>query len=166
MAGVLVCGAIALALTLGLSAHSANAPGFSAAEGWNTTSTGIDPAPPQAPVFVASNVPIDPQDDVGSIDGTTVNGLSGDGVVTVVTLFPRNPDGSGYPPRSLPLQLSDATLEDGFEGVSTSIADESQQASVGNSDLDVMAFFGTTPPTQAQLATAQTELDRLVIPTS
>lgn len=143
------------------------APGFSPAEGWNTVSTGI-PALPQAPTAIASNVPLDsqPGEGVGTFPGDTINGLSGDGVVIVVTLYNRGGNDSGFPPRSLPLQLSDATLQNGFEGVSPSIADERLEAGVGNWDLDVMTFFGTNPPTQAQLAAAQEELNRLVIPSS
>jgi hypothetical protein len=103
-------------------------------------------------------------DDLGDL--ATANGLSGDGVVISVWLYPRGAGDSGYPARSLPLQLSGATLSNGFEGVSEDIANERLVARVGDWDAEVHAWFGTNPPTQAQLRAAQEELNRLVIPTS
>ena len=139
------------------------APGFSPAKGWNTVSTGI-PAPPQAPTAIASNVPFAPQaGGLGNFPSKTINGLGKNGIVIVVTLYPHE-SSSSFPPRMLPLQLSDATLSQGFEGISPRIANDRLLANVGNWDIDAMAFFGTAYPNDAQIATAQAELDRLVIP--
>jgi hypothetical protein len=172
MAGVVALTALGLAgwrvgVPGSASASAAGiAPAFSPAEGWNTLSTGSDPAPPQAPSAIAANVPIAPSDAEDVNGFATANGLSGDGVVIVAWLYDRNDDDTGYPARLLPLQLSDATLSDGFEGVSSSIGDETLIAGVGDWDIELHAFFGTNPPTQAELAAAQQELDRSVIPTS
>jgi hypothetical protein len=146
-----------------------DAPGFAAAKGWNTLSTGIT-SPPQAPTAIAANVPFATQaGGAGNLPTNTVNALPADGIVLYVVLYPRGERSeldAEFPKRSLPLQLVDGKLEQGFEGISPRIGDYRLEAAIGNWNLDVQAFFGVAHPEARLLKAAQTELDRLIVPAS
>lgn len=100
------------------------------------------------------------------LPANTVNHLPRSGIVLFVTLYPRGKKAldAEFPPRTLPLRLSDAKLQHGFEGISPAIADYRLKAGVGRWDIDVEAFFGSHAPSSDLLASAQAELDRLIVP--
>jgi hypothetical protein len=96
-----------------------------------------------------------------------MRGLPPEGIVIVVVLFlpteaTPNPV---FPPRELPLQLSDFEVRPAWEGqVAPNVPEYRLVAAVGGRDVDVAIFFGTQDPPPEVLRAAQEELDRLVIP--
>ena len=92
-------------------------PGFLPAEGWDVFQTGTT-EPPQAPTATASNVPLDPRDEIGGLPHPTLESLGSDGIVIFATFYPAgesvNVDRQ-FPGRLLPLSLTD-TKPGGIEG--------------------------------------------------
>ena len=62
-------------------------PGFLPAEGWDVFQTGTT-EPPQAPTATASNVPLDPRDEIGGLPHPTLESLGSDGIVIFATFYP------------------------------------------------------------------------------
>ena len=142
------------------------APGFVPAEGWNAVSTGLT-KPPQAPTAIAADVAFAAESGgVGNLPTNTINHLTNDGVVLFVSLYPRGRHAldAEYPPRQLPLRLSDARLQHGFEGIVPTVALYELKAAVARWNVDVQAFFGASQPSSDVRMHAQTELDRLILP--
>ena len=75
--------------------------------------------------------------------------------------------GPNFPPRQLPLQLSDATVQRGWEGQpNQNVPLYRLDAAANGYILSVYAFFGTQHPSAALMQSAQQELDRLQVPTT
>jgi hypothetical protein len=145
---------------------SGSAPGFIPAEGWNAVSTGLT-KPPQASTAIAVDVAFAAESGgVGNLPTNTINHLTNDGVVLFVSLYPRGKHAldAEYPPRKLPLRLSEARLQHGFEGIVPTVALYELKAAVGRWNVDVQAFFGPSHPSSDVLVHAQAELDRLILP--
>jgi hypothetical protein len=161
-------------------AHTWKPPTFEPAGGWSTVSTGPVPVGSEGlSVTWASNVPFHAQDlrdsaQVGQLVFTpreTMRALPPDGVVLVTDLplpdkLPATP-GPNFPERELPLQLSDAEVQQQWEGqVAPNVPFYWLQGVVNDQYVEVRVFFGTQDPSPETLRAAQEELDRLLVPES
>ena len=98
------------------SSSAGDAPGFLPAPGWTEVSTGTVPIS-DGPTVIAANVPIASEGGyVGTFPTHTLAKLPADGIVFYVVIGRGSDGGSNFPPRQLPLQLSDATVQRGWEG--------------------------------------------------
>jgi hypothetical protein len=71
-----------------------------------------------------------------------------------------------FPHGRLPLRLSTFKVEHGWEGQPARNIEQRMRAiSVAGWNLDVRVFFATQRPSKKLVAQAQTELDRLLLPT-
>jgi hypothetical protein len=151
------------------SASSAvgDAPGFLPASGWTTVATGTVPMK-NGPTVIAANVPIASEGGfVGTFPTHTLAKLPADGIVFYVVIGSGSDGGSNFPTRQLPLQLSDATVQQGWEGQpNTNVPLYRIDAAANGYILSVYAFFGTQHPSQKLLRSAQQELDRLQVPSA
>src|SRR5205823_11692194 len=98
--------------------------------------------------------------------GETVKALPPDGVVAIAS---EGPAGTGpnpnFPPRPLPLQVSDADVRLSWEGqIAPNVPEYVLWRQVDGWNLDVRLYFGTLHPDPATLAAAQEELNRLSLP--
>jgi len=142
------------------TADSADTTGelrFAPASGWNQVAGG-DAA-------ITATVPIHDQPGVAHAD-ETVQDLPPTGIViTAAVSVPAPSNGAGFPERTLPLDLADADVRHSFEGQpNTAVPEYLMWQRVNGFVLDVRVFFGSQEPTAALLAEAQTELDRLAVP--
>jgi hypothetical protein len=84
-------------------------------------------SPPQAPTAIAANVAFATESGgAGNLPTQPINGLGRDGIVFFVSLYPRGEKAEldrDFLERRQRLQLSDAALEHGFEGIQQRIAD-------------------------------------------
>ena len=140
-------------------------PGFLPAEGWDVFQTGTT-EPPQAPTATASNVPLDPRDEIGGLPHPTLESLGSDGIVIFATFYPagesENVDRQ-FPDRLLPLSLTD-TKPGGIEGQPDNVASSRLLARVGSYNVDLIVFFGAAEPSASSLDLANEELALLVVP--
>ena len=149
------------------SSSAGDAPGFLPAPGWTEISTGTIPLS-DGPVAIAANVPVVPETDggyVGVFPTHTLTKLPADGIVFYVVIGRGSDGGPNFPPRHLPLQLSDATVQRGWEGQpNPNVPLYRVDGAVNGYILSVYAFFGTQHPSAALMQSAQQELDRLQVP--
>jgi hypothetical protein len=178
---------IAVALVLGIgigalvtpSGHAAKGPvglGFLPAPGWTAFQTGGEASIIYQTVAVASNVPLDPEDQVAGaanasgLPYTTLVNLPSSGIV-IVAMFTRRDRSSPYrdrlfPARKLPLRLSDGTAfiqNRASVRIDDPLGQIQVRASVAGHDVEVDVHFGTAHPSRALLAAAQRQVDRLVV---
>ena len=140
-------------------------PGFLPAPGWDLFQTGTT-QPPQAPTATASNVPLDPADEVGGLPHPTLERLGPEGIVVFATFYTSGESDAvdrQFPERSLPLQLTDAE-PGGIEGQPDDVSAGRLLASVGGYNIDLIIFFGAADPSPSTLKLANEELGRLVVP--
>lgn len=127
----------------------------------------------------AGNVAFDPTDlATDSVDGTlrnwtlpeaTIRALPADGVVIVAEMAPTFVYRccGHFRPGTLPLRLAYADVQLMWEGqIASNVPLYLIEVQVLGRDVDVRGFFGSLHPSEATLAAAQDELDRLVIPSA
>jgi len=138
--------------------------GFARAAGWYTDGTGIHPPEPQVPIVRAATVPL--SDERGSVPWGTVERLTPDGIVIVVSAWRPYGEGlDGFPPRDLPLQLADASVQTGWEGQPNPDAPRYViMAAVNGYWVEADVIFGTQHPGDDAAGQAQKELARLRLP--
>ncbi len=163
-------GAFFLGSTFPLTSASSSvgdAPGFLPTSGWTEVSTGTVPLS-DGPTVIAANVPIASEGGfVGTFPTHTLAKLPADGIVFYVVIGRGSDGGSNFPPRQLPLQLSDATVQRGWEGQpNNNVPLYRIDGAVNGYSFSVYAFFGTQHPSAALMQSAQQELDRLQAPTA
>ena len=152
------------------SGASGDAPGFLPAPGWTEVSTGTvpltgGPAGP-GPTVIAVNGRLSQEDGpVGTFPTQTLSTLPPDGIVFYVVIGSASDGGPNFPPRALPLQLSDATVLPSWEGMpSPNVLLYRIDAAANGYILSAYVFFGTQNPSPQLIRTAQEELDRLQVP--
>jgi hypothetical protein len=172
VAGLIAVGAFFLGSTFHVTSASSaagDAPGFQPASGWTEIDTGTVPIG-DGPVAIAANVPIASESEngyVGVFPTHTLAKLPTNGIVFYVVIGSGKDGGPSFPPRQLPLQLSDATVQAGWEGQPNNNVPLYRIDGAANGYIfSVYAFFGTQHPSAAQLALAQDELNRLQVPSS
>jgi hypothetical protein len=149
------------------SSADGDAPGFLPASGWTEVATGTVPIR-DGPTVIAANVPIASEGGyVGTFPTHTLAKLPADGIVFYVVIGSGSDGGPNFPPRPLPLQLSDATVVPHWEGQpNNNVPLYRIDAAANGYILSVYAFFGTQNPSATLMQSAQQELDRLQIPTA
>lgn len=168
---VIAVGAFFLGSAFPVTARSANdapnveAPGFLPAPGWTEVSTGKIPMS-DGPTVIATNGRLAQENGpVGTFPTQTLEQLGPEGIVFYVVLGNRADANSNYIARQLPLQLSDANIKSSWEGMPRpDIPLYQLPVEVGHYILEVDVFFGAAHPNAAQIADAQQELNRLVVP--
>jgi hypothetical protein len=187
---VLLGATLAAALALGVTAGSLNAPtgtaarepaviGFVPEPGWFALQSPPPAVPGQQTVAVAANVAF-AKDDVihglvepSGLPYSTLLRLLPRGIVIVATMVPdTTPHGTPvpafptYPKTELPLRLRDGVqyLQWGAQvRPDQPLAQYQLRARIGDYDVDLVAYFGTSRPTKEQLDEAQRQLDGLVV---
>lgn len=187
---VLVGATIVAAVALGVTAGSLNAPtgtaarepaviGFVPEPDWYALQSPPPAVPGQQTVAVAANIPFAADDVVhglvepSGLPYSTLLSLPPRGVVIVATMVPdATPHGTPipsfplYPKRELPLDLREGVqyLQWGAQvRPDQPLAQYQLRARIGNYDVDLVAYFGSSRPTKAQLDDAQRQLDGLVV---
>jgi hypothetical protein len=136
-------------------------PGFLPAPGWEVAATG-EMLTQQAPVAIASNISISPED--RALDRTpaaTARRLGPNGVLFFAVFY--RAGATQATERLLPLQLRDAE-EGGLEGMPHVGSMRRLVARVGRHDVDVLIVFGAKQPSAGVLGAAAQQLGRLVVP--
>lgn len=186
----LVAAMVVTAVLLGVTASSLNAPGVTAARepatlgfvpqpGWFALQSPPPAVEGQQVVAVASNVPFAADDvDRGFVEPSglpysTLLALPTSGIVLVAAMTPDTPQHRApvrvnpyYPDRELPLRFRDAApfIQWGAQvRPDQPLANYQLRAQVGEHNVDVMFYFGTSRPSDAARAAAQRQLEGLVI---
>jgi hypothetical protein len=143
--------------------------GFVAAKGWNVLQTATKPTPAR-PVqqAIATNMPLRPEDDADGIPYATLLALPPHGVVIVAsfTLARENAGSGSLPARELPLRLRDAAPAGGRNAQvrpARPLGQYELRAKVNGHGVDVSVYFGSHRPAPELIASAQRQLDRLVV---
>jgi hypothetical protein len=137
-------------------------PGFLPAPGWDVAATG-ELLNLQAPVAVASNISLSPQDRLlQGPPAATARRLGPNGILFKAFFYPAGATRAKQ--RLLPLQLRDADEIGSFEGMPPVGSTRRLLARVGRYDVDVLIFFGAASPSPAVVAAAAQQLGRLVVP--
>lgn len=187
---VLVSATIVAAVALGVTAGSLNAPtgtaarepavlGFVPEPGWFALQSPPPAVPGQQTVAVAANIPFSRDDTIhglvepSGLPYSTLLSLPSNGIVVVASMTPDagldlTPTlaNAMYPRAELPLQVRDGLsyLQWGAQvRPDQPLAQYQLRARIGRYDVDVVAYFGVSHPTEAQLDAAQRQLDGLVI---
>ena len=187
---VLVGATIVAAVALGVTAGSLNAPtgtaarepavlGFVPEPGWFALQSPPPAVPGQQTVAVAANIPFSRDDTIhglvepSGLPYSTLLSLPSKGIVVVASMTPDagldlSPTlaNAMYPRAELPLQVRDGLsfLQWGAQvRPDQPLAQYQLRARIGRYDVDVVAYFGVSHPTEAQLDAAQRQLDGLVI---
>jgi hypothetical protein len=130
--------------------------GFLPARGWSVVQSGqVDAA--GASRAIAATVPLRSEDWAQDVPYAALRSLPGHGIVIVATFTTRGDPGVdfGYPVRTLPLQIADATRSAGGE--------YRLRAGVRGTNADVRIYFGTADATREMQASAQRQLSRLAV---
>ncbi len=186
----LVGATLVVALALGVTAGSLNAPsgtaapepaviGFVPEPGWYALQSPPPAVPGQQTVAVAANIPFEADDVVhglvepSGLPYSTLLSLPPRGIVIVATMVPDTtphstpiPSFPTYPQRELPLDLREGVpyMQWGAQvRPDQPLAQYQLRARIGDYDVDLVAYFGTSRPTKAQLDEAQRQLDGLVV---
>lgn len=141
--------------------------GFLPAKGWTVVQTGRFGAT-AAPTAIAANVPLDPDDDLRDAPLATLESLPRGGVLISARFGVRGDLGVDleYPLHPLPLRIAAAeplaaTLDP--LPLARPLGRYRLRAGVGRYNVDARIYFGTASPSPAQLAVAQSQLNRLVV---
>jgi hypothetical protein len=151
----------------------ADLPGFLPAPGWETAQAGAG-----GMLATAANVPLGPDALEGNFPAWETIARLEEGEVLMQAAFiaPLESWGDdaarGFPPRSLPLSLDDASPMLSFEGQPAHIYGERLGATVNGWNIDVLVFYGggdpvtgvPSEPSAETRAAAQEQLARLVVP--
>jgi hypothetical protein len=187
---VLMGATVVLAVALGVTAGSLQAPtgtaarepaviGFVPEHSWYALQSPPPAVPGQQTVAVAANVPFAADDVIhglvepSGLPYSTLLNLPPKGVVLVATMVPDTephlapvPTGTAYPKADLPLQVRDGVsyLQWGAQvRPDQPLAQFQLRARIRQYNVDVVVYFGTSRPTEAQLDDAQRQLDGLVV---
>jgi hypothetical protein len=166
----------ALATPSGTAADGPTGLGFLPVEGWSVYQAGTKATVARPASAIATNVPLDPEDfvdgrpDPSQLPYSTLLTLSRSGVVIVAdfTLLREHSVFTGelFRPRKLPLDLRDASPDDEY-GTQIRprrpLGQYQLRAAVEGYAVDLRLYFGTARPSQALLASAQRQLERLVV---
>jgi hypothetical protein len=150
--------------------------GFLPEQGWSVHQAGTRATVARPASAIATNVSIHPDDfvhgrpDPSQLPYTTLLRLPRNGVVIVAdfTLLREHSVFTGqlFRPRELPLKLRDASPLDQF-GTQIRprrpLGQYQLRAAVNGYAVDLAFYFGTARPSQALLASAQRQLERLVV---
>ena len=146
-------------------------PEFERAPGWYTGKSepaAIRPEGQQTAAWAAT-VPYD-EPAFTLPPGRTLETLPEDGIILLAFVraglpYPPTTTSAQYPERGRPYRLRDADVIRSFEGVPRRLPVYRLGARrPGRYDVEIFAFFGRREPTQAQLAAAEAQLDRLRLP--
>jgi hypothetical protein len=174
---VLAMVALSVAACAGTSAPSgATHPrptfGFVRLAGWHTATTGMGVGVPQAPTAWATTLPVagaSPTDPWSTLIPRLREHPAG--IAVVVIIYGRAGPGVSrrlvreFPLKRLPLRLSDAFAQHRWEGMpSRNVVQLALTGRIHGYLVQVDGYFGTQHPTEDQIAIAQRELNRLVIP--
>jgi hypothetical protein len=177
------------AVVFGVTAGSLHAPsgtaarepavlGFVPEPGWLALQSPPPAVPGQQTVAVAANVPFARDDTIhglvepSGLPYSTLLSLPPRGIVVVASMtpdaMPHLPAGvvSSYPEAKLPLQIRDGVTSSQWGAQvrpDQPLAQYQLKARIERYDVDVVAYFGVSHPTEAQLDAAQRQLDGLVI---
>jgi len=137
-------------------------PSFRPAVGWWTLSTG--PTTRIAPeVWAASDRGTDQEALFNLFVG--LERLSSSGIVIWASDMGRGEPAGVFTKTGWPLKLGSFRLDESWEGQpAANVQQRVRWASIAGWHLDVRVYFGAQHPTEATLAKAQAELDRLMIP--
>ncbi len=187
---VLVGATLVVAVVLGITAGSLTAPssdaarepavlGFVPEPGWFALQSPPPAVPGQQTVAVAANIPFASDDTVhglvepSGLPYSTLLSLPPKGIVVVASMTPDAPPqlapvlaNAMYPKAELPLQIRDGVtyLQWGAQvRPDQPLAQYQLKARIDHYDVDVVAYFGVSHPTELQLDAAQRQLDGLVI---
>jgi hypothetical protein len=187
---VLSAATVAVALAVGVTAGSLRAPtgtaarepaviGFVPEQSWYALQSPPPAVPGQQTVAVAANVPFAADDVVhglvepSGLPYSTLLSLPPKGIVLVATMVPETvphvapvPTATTYPKQDLPLRVRDGVtyLQWGAQvRPDQPLAQLQLRASIRHYNVDVVVYFGTSRPTEAQLDEAQRQLDGLVV---
>ncbi len=150
-------------------------PYFTHADGWNVLAQSGLNGSESVPIAWASTVPFSASDLEASVSMESLAyvpalaNLPPDGVVLTAALplagNPTPPDNPNFPDATLPLQLSDAAVDGGWEGQpAPNVVRYRIWARVNGQYVDVRVYFGAPHPSAEVLQLAQDELSRLVVP--
>jgi hypothetical protein len=181
---------LAAAVAIGVTAGSLSAPtgtaarepaalGFVPEPGWFALQSPPPAVPGQLTVAVAANVPFASDDVVhglvepSGLPYSTLLRLPPRGIVIVSTMTPETmphlapvPSNPAYPRLELPLQVRDGVtyLQWGAQvRPDQPLAQYQLRARIRDYDVDVVAYFGTSRPSDALINEAQRQLNRLVV---
>jgi hypothetical protein len=166
----------ALATPSGSAADGPSGLGFLPAEGWSVYQAGTKASVARPASAIAANVPLDREDfvdgrpDPSQLPYSTLLRLPRNGVV-IVADFTLLQEHSGlteelFQPRKLPLDLGDAAPEDEYGTQirpGRPLGQYQLRAAIEGYAVDLRLYFGTARPSRALLASAQRQLERLVV---
>jgi hypothetical protein len=166
----------ALATPSGSAADGATGLGFLPEQGWSVYQTGTRATVARPAYALATNVPLESEDlvdgrpDPSQLPYSTLLTLPPNGVVIVgdfTLLREHSPyTSASFRPRKLPLDLSDAEPDDVF-GTQIRprrpLGQYQLRAAVEGYAVDLRLYFGAARPSEAQLASAQRQLEQLVV---
>ena len=142
--------------------------GFAPAPGWNTVSaTWHYPHHLAQRMAWATNVPISPADSASGQPIHTVKTLPANGIVIWIAAPNWNRPSKDYPNTKLPLQISDFPAHTGQYEMQPAPAVSTYgpyPVTVNGHQLAAYIYFGSNPPSPANLRAAQAELNRLEVP--
>ncbi len=143
------------------------APTFQQGQGWSSATTGTVSSDSGAePGAWTSNTSLVPP---GPYFKARFDSLPDDGIfIYAGMLFPErypNPPSATFPDRQLPLQVTDAEIQNQWEGQPvTHVPQYVLPARVDSQYVVVYLYFGNQNPSQSELNAAQQQLDTLAIP--
>jgi len=112
-------------------------------------------------------VPVHAEDADGGLPYATLQSLPRHGVVIAARFGPGGPDGrNAYPLRRLPLRLADFRAGAGWSTQARAagpLGHRTLRGTVNGYRVEVDVYFGTEAPSARMLATAQRQLDALVV---
>lgn len=168
----------ALATPSGSAADGPTGLGFLPVEGWSVYQAGTKATVARPASAIATNVPLDPEDfvdgrpDPSQLPYSTLLTLPRSGIVIVAdfTLLREHSVFTGaaaaFHPRKLPLDLRYAAPEDEY-GTQIRprrpLGQYQLRAAVEGYAVDLRLYFGTARPSRTLLASAQRQLERLVV---
>jgi hypothetical protein len=169
--GGAVLAAVALGVAIGSFAFAGRGTaagpqglGFLPADGWTVLQSASPVTSDRPGVALAANVPLHPQDTIDGFPYSTLRSLPQHGVVLVASFM--RLDDARVASHRLPLSLRDSTPYIGSGGQvrpARPLGQYELRAFVEGYAVEVHAYFGTREPSNAQLAEAQRQLDRLVV---
>jgi hypothetical protein len=157
----------------GAAAQAPDGLGFLAANGWTVHQSGTEATPERPSFAIAANVRLPARDVEAVVRGTgtfgpwILRGLPSDGVVIVGSFSLRGvheASDAGFPARSLPLRLAQATRIRASQPPRQEKLSEYQLvAAVNGYNVDLQIYFGTRAPSRALIQAAQRQVDRLIV---
>lgn len=138
--------------------------GFIPARGWTVVQAGrADSTEPAR--AIAANVPLRAEDGFSAVPYATLESLPSHGVLIVATFTTRGDPGAdfAYPVRTLPLQISNATLLPSGLVLPRPLAEYGLRAGIRGINVDARIYFGSGEVSPRMRAAAQRQLNGLVV---